>query len=177
MRVQNIAVFRLFLFIVRPLWRRKIKSFNFKPQAFIENFVLYNFALIQFHHKTDILRVYWENVFKKWPIFALFGFEHLFWKTHKEFRDAKHGTSITMIFLSDSNKNLGSCSHIHGSQLSMLIRLDYRSYIDLSVLKYYLKVNLYKLSQKNFIEISYFILKNIVLLQKNWKMYGALNEK
>ena len=86
--------------------------------------MLYNFALIQFDHKTDILRVKGENVFKKWPIFALFGFEHLFYKTHKEIRGGKRGTSITMIFLSDSNKNLGSCSHIHVSQLSMLIRLD-----------------------------------------------------
>ena len=45
---------------------------------------------------------------KKWPIFALFDFEHLFCKTHKEIRGAKHGTSITMVFLSDFNKNLGS---------------------------------------------------------------------
>ena len=125
MRSQKIAVFNYFLFIVRPLWRRKIKSFNFKSHHFIANFVLYNFALIEFHHKTDILRVKWENVFKKWPIFALFGFEHLFGKTRKEIRGAKYGTSITMIFLSDFNKNLGSCSHIHVSQLSMLIQLDY----------------------------------------------------
>ena len=64
---------------------------------------------------------------QKWPIFVLFGFEHLFHKTHKEIRGEKHSTSINMIFLSDSNKNLGSCSHIHASQLSMLIRLDYQS--------------------------------------------------
>ena len=61
---------------------------------------------------------------KEMAYFALFGFEHLFYKTHKEIRGAKHGSSITMIFLSDSNKNLGSCSHIHVSQLSMLMRLD-----------------------------------------------------
>ena len=85
MRVQKIAVFRLLLFIVRPLWQRKIKSFNFKPQHFIANFVLYNFALIQFYHKTDILRIKSENVFKKLPIFAIFGSEHRFCKTNKEF--------------------------------------------------------------------------------------------